>query len=182
MPPPIEAAAAFGITYREMTSDDLPFVAALYATTRARELEPSGWTDEMKAAFCDQQHRVQHAQYRATYKNAEWLIVERDGVPVGRYYLDWNDEDGLLMIDLSLMPEQRGAGVGGAIFRDTIAMARAAGQPVTLHVDRFNPAIALYGRLGFRVEEEMPFHLRMVWREEDQEVAPPSHPGEGRDP
>ena len=35
MPPPVEAAAAFGIAYREMTDDDLPFVAALYATTRA---------------------------------------------------------------------------------------------------------------------------------------------------
>ena len=78
------------------------------------------------------------------------------------------------MIDLSLMPDQRGAGVGGAIFRDTIATARAAGKPVTLHVDRFNPAIALYRRLGFRVEEEMPFHLRMVWREEDQEREPPA--------
>jgi ribosomal protein S18 acetylase RimI-like enzyme len=168
MPPPVEAASPFGITYREMTSDDMPFVVALYATTRERELEPSGWPPEMKAAFCEQQHRIQHAQYRMTYKNAEWLIVERDGLPIGRYYLDWNDDDGLLMIDLSLMPDQRGAGVGGAIFRDTIAAARAAGKPVTLHVDRFNPAIALYLRLGFRIEEEMPFHLRMVWREEAQ--------------
>jgi RimJ/RimL family protein N-acetyltransferase len=164
MPPPIEAAAAFGIAYRPMTDGDLPFIAALYATTRARELEPSGWPEEMKAAFCEQQHRIQHAQYRMTYKHAEWLIVERDGVPVGRYYLDWNDSDGLLMIDLSLMPEQRGAGVGGAIFRDTIATAHEAGKPVTLHVDRFNPAIALYERLGFSIEEELPFHLRMVCR------------------
>jgi GNAT superfamily N-acetyltransferase len=173
MPPPVEAAAAFGIAYREMTGDDMPFVAALYATTRERELGPSGWPDAMKAAFCDQQHRMQHAQYQATYKTAEWLIIERDGVPVGRYYLDRNEADGLLMIDLSLMPDQRGAGVGSAIFRDTIAMARAAGKPVTLYVDRFNPAAALYLRLGFRVVEELPLYLRMVWREEDQEEETP---------
>jgi ribosomal protein S18 acetylase RimI-like enzyme len=176
MPPPVEAAAAFGIAYREMTGDDLPFVAALYATTRARELEPSGWPDDMKAAFCDQQHRVQHAQYRATYKDAEWLIVERDGTPVGRFYIDWNEADGLLLIDLSLMPEQRGSGVGGAILRDAIAMARGAGRSVTLHVERFNPARRLYERLGFRIEEELPFHLRMVWRPQDQAGSARDHP------
>lgn len=163
MPPPLEAAAPFGISYREMADGDLPFVAALYATTRARELEATGWPDAMKAAFCDQQHRVQQAQYRATYKDAEWLIVERGAAPVGRLYLG-RDGDALLLIDVSLVPEQRGAGLGGAIVSDVLAMGRAAGRPVALHVDRFNPALRLYERLGFRVEEETPLYLRMAWR------------------
>lgn len=165
MPPPVEAAAPFGIAYREMTDGDMPFVAALYATTRARELEASGWPEEMKAAFCDQQHRVQHAQYRATYEDAEWLIVERGGAPVGRLYLG-RDADALLLIDISLVPEQRGAGLGGAIVSDVVAMGRAAGRPVTLHVERLNPALRLYQRIGFRIEEESPFYLRMAWRPE----------------
>jgi len=100
MPPPVEAAAPFGIAYREMAEGDLPFVAALYATTRARELEATGWPEQMKAAFCDQQHRVQHAQYRATYEDAEWLIVERGGAPVGRLYLG-RDADALLRSTIS---------------------------------------------------------------------------------
>lgn len=165
MPPPVEAAAPFGIAYREMTGDDLPFVAALYATTRARELDASGWPEEMKAAFCDQQHRVQHDQYRATYEDAEWLIVERGGAPVGRLYIG-RDADALLLIDISLVPEQRGAGLGGAIVSDVVAMGRAAGRKVTLHVDRLNPALRLYERLGFRIEEESPFYLLMAWRPE----------------
>jgi ribosomal protein S18 acetylase RimI-like enzyme len=167
MPPPVEAAAAFGIAYREMKDGDLPFVAALYATTRARELEATGWPDAMKAAFCDQQHRVQHAQYRATYKDAEWLIVERGGVPVGRLYIG-RDGDALLLIDISLIPEQRGAGLGGAIVSDFVAMGRAAGRPVTLHVERLNPALRLYERLGFRVEEDASLYLRMAWRPQAQ--------------
>jgi ribosomal protein S18 acetylase RimI-like enzyme len=167
MPPPVEAAAPFGIAYREMTDGDMPFVAALYATTRARELEPTGWPDAMKAAFCDQQHRVQHAQYRATYEDAEWLIVERGGVPVGRLYIG-RDADALLLIDISLVPEQRGAGLGGAIVSDVVAMGRAAGRPVRLHVERLNPALRLYQRLGFRIEEESPIYLLMAWRPEAQ--------------
>lgn len=167
MPPPVEAAAPFGIAYREMAEGDLPFVAALYATTRARELEATGWPEQMKAAFCDQQHRVQHAQYRATYEDAEWLIVERGGAPVGRLYLG-RDADALLLIDISLLPEERGAGLGGAIVRDVVAMGRAAGRPVTLHVERFNPALRLYERLGFRVEEDKTLYLAMAWRPEAQ--------------
>ena len=38
MPPPLRAAAPFGIAYRPMTDDDLPFVDALFASTRAEEV------------------------------------------------------------------------------------------------------------------------------------------------
>jgi len=47
-------------------------------------------------------------------------------------------------------------------------MGRAAGRPVTLHVERLNPALRLYQRLGFRIEEESPFYLLMAWRPEAQ--------------
>ena len=43
MPPPLSAAVAFGISYRPMIEDDLPFVADLYASTRAEEVAATGW-------------------------------------------------------------------------------------------------------------------------------------------
>jgi predicted GNAT family acetyltransferase len=45
----------------------------------------------------------------------------------------------------------RGAGIGGAILRDTLALARERGKPVTIHVEKFNPARRLYMRLGFGI-------------------------------
>ena len=44
----VAAAPRFGIAYRPMTDDDLPFVAALYASTRAEEVAPTGWPPEMQ--------------------------------------------------------------------------------------------------------------------------------------
>jgi ribosomal protein S18 acetylase RimI-like enzyme len=165
MPPPLEAAAEFGIACRPMTDADLPFVAALYASTRAEELEATGWPEAMKAAFLDQQHRAQHSHYRASYPEAEWLIVERQGEPIGRLYLA--DQGGeLLLIDISLLPESRRAGLGGALLRDLLAHARATGQLVSLHVERTNPAQRLYERLGFRMVEEVEetaIYRRMIW-------------------
>ena len=158
MPPPIAAAAAFGIRYRPETDDDLPFVAALYATTRADELAASGWPEAMQAAFLEQQHRAQHAHYRGTWPGGEWLIIERAGTAIGRLYLA--EELGKrLIIDISLLPEARGAGLGTAILSDLLA---TEAMPVELHVQRLNPARRLYERFGFRIVEEQAIYLRMI--------------------
>lgn len=141
-------AAALGIACRAMTDDDLPFVAALFASVRAAELMTDGWPDAMKAAFLDQQHRAQHQQYRARYPDGEWLVVERNGIPVGRLYID-DAPAGLHLIDISLMEAARGDGIGTAILEDLIEHAESAGRPMSLSVTPDNPARRLYLRLGF---------------------------------
>lgn len=163
MAPPIVAAAAFGLSYRAMTDEDLPFVARLYASTRAGEVAATGWPPETQAAFLDQQHRAQHAHYRGAYAAGEWLIVERGADSIGRLYL-FEAEDQLELIDISLLPEARGAGLGGAILADVIASADARGKGVRLYVEKFNPARRLYARLGFNVVEDVGAHERMVRR------------------
>src|ERR1700709_1968905 len=87
MPPPLRRAAASGITYRAMEEGDLPFLASVYASTRTEELAATGWPDEMKQAFLTQQHQAQHYHYQTYYHGAEWLVVEQDGVAIGRIYL-----------------------------------------------------------------------------------------------
>ena len=158
MPPPVAAAAAFDISYRAMTDGDLPFVAALYATTRAGEMAATGWPPEMQAAFLEQQHRAQHASYRGAWPEGEWLLIERGGEPIGRLYLARQD-DMLLLIDISLLPAARGAGLGSAILSDLLA---GETRPVQLHVERSNRARQLYARLGFEIVEEQAIYLRMI--------------------
>lgn len=171
MPPPLRAAAAFGLAYRPMTDRDLPFIAALYATTRAEEVAASGWPAETQRAFLAQQHQAQHHHYRTFHPDAEWLIVEQQGVSVGRLYLD-EDESGFLLIDISLLPASRGTGLGGAIIADLLDLARARAKPVSLHVERSNPARRLYVRLGFRLVEDKGIYLGMEWRPEGAGQAP----------
>ena len=109
MPPRLNKAAGLGVTLRPMGDDDLPFAAAVYASTRTEELEPTGWPDELKQAFLERQHEAQHHHYRSHYPGAEWLIVERGGKALGRLYLvEWTRE--LRVIDIALLPEARGQG------------------------------------------------------------------------
>jgi GNAT superfamily N-acetyltransferase len=160
MPPPLDAAAAFGIAYRPMADEDLPFIEALYASTRAEEIGLTGWPPEQQRAFLAQQHRAQHHQYRTHNPDAEWLIVERGGEPIGRLYLGrW--EGRRRIIDISLLPGARGLGIGGAILADVIAAAESEGQGVSIRVEIHNPARRLYERLGFELAEDQGAYLRM---------------------
>lgn len=165
MPPPVRAAAGFGISFRAERDEDLPFIAALYASGRAREMETFGWPPELRAVFLKQQHLAQQHHFRAGYPDAEWLIIERDGEAVGRLYIEVND---LVVhgIDIALVPEMRGSGIGGAIMRDLISYGRELGKPITVYVEKGNPAARLYRRLGFvedSDEDKGPYEL-LVWR------------------
>ena len=153
MAPPLRAAAEFGLSYRPMDDGDLPFVAELYASTRREEVAQTGWPAEMQEAFLRQQHEAQHSHYTIHFGDAEWLIVERGGEAIGRLYLR-DQPEGLHVIDISLVPESRGQGIGGAILRDVLGQARELGKTVSIHVEKLNPARRLYDRLGFRIVED----------------------------
>ncbi len=153
MPPPLKAATEFGVTYRPMDDGDLPFVAELYASTRREEVAQAGWPPELQEAFLRQQHEAQHSHYSLHHGDAEWLIIERGGAPIGRLYLR-DDPERFHIVDISLLPESRGQGLGGAILRDVLDHAKGAGKGVSIRVEKFNPARRLYDRLGFRAIED----------------------------
>ena len=162
MPPRLRAAAALGVSYRESTEADLPFLAEVYASTRTEELAQTGWTDEMKQQFLAHQFDAQHRHYRRHYPEAEWLVIERDGKGIGRLFREeWPSQ--MRLIDISLLPEARGRGIGGAILADLMGEAAGAGKPLSIHVEQNNPAMRLYLRLGFvKVDEHGIYHL-MEW-------------------
>lgn len=140
----------------------MPFSARVYASTREEELAATGWTAEMKQAFLAQQHDAQHRHYRQHYEVAEWLIVEQDGVPVGRLYrAEWPRE--IRIIDIALLPEGRGRGIGATIVSSIQAEARALGKAVSIHVEKQNRARSLYQRLGFRVVGDAGVYDLMEW-------------------
>jgi ribosomal protein S18 acetylase RimI-like enzyme len=59
------------------------------------------------------------------------------------------------IVDIALLPEHRGKGIGTRLLRDVIAQ----GKRVTIHVERMNPALRLYERLGFEVAEDKGVYL-----------------------
>jgi GNAT superfamily N-acetyltransferase len=155
-------AAAAGLTFRPITDADLPFLARVYASTRMEELAVTDWSDAQKAAFLQSQFDAQHFHYQKHFVGSDFLIVERAGTPVGRLYLArWTSEHRI--VDISLLPEHRGGGIGSALLRDLLDEAARAGKAVTIHVEKFNPAMNLYRRLGFVAAGEEGAYDLMRW-------------------
>jgi ribosomal protein S18 acetylase RimI-like enzyme len=70
------------------------------------------------------------------------------------------------MVDIALLPEYRRAGIGSAILKDLLAEGARGGKRVSIHVEIFNPALALYERLGFRKLREHGVYHFMEWSPE----------------
>jgi hypothetical protein len=60
--------------------------------------------------------------------------------------------------------------VGGRVLQGVLAEGRAAGKRVTIHVERFNPAMSLYQRLGFRLAEDRGVYQFLEWQPDREET------------
>jgi GNAT superfamily N-acetyltransferase len=151
------------IALRPTSAADESFLARLYASTREQELALTNWSDEQKTMFCRMQFNAQTTDYQRNYPDASFDIIERDGVAAGRLLVLRADEK-IHVIDIALLPEHRGTGIGTKFLRELQAEAKAAGKPLSIHVEQFNPARRLYERLGFQQIEEKGVYLLMEWK------------------
>jgi ribosomal protein S18 acetylase RimI-like enzyme len=150
------------IRLRPRSEADRPFLAALYASTRVGELAVTDWTDEQKVAFLHWQFDAQATHYDQYYGEADFLIVEKDGVPIGRLYVDRGPVE-IEIVDIALLPQFRGGGLGTRLLRDILREGEESGRAVRIYVENFNPARHLYDRLGFQhVDTNGVYHL-MKW-------------------
>ncbi len=154
------------VTRRPALPEDRDFCWRVYASTRADELAlVSDWNDEQKAAFTRQQFEAQDAYYREHYPGAEFHVLQAQGRDVGRLYVH-RRADEIRLMDVALLPEARGAGLGTLVLRELQDEARAVGKPLRIHVERFNPALRLYERLGFKALEDRGVYLFLEWSPE----------------
>lgn len=147
---------------RPRRDDDLGFLAHLYASTRIDEMALIDWSAEEKDAFLAMQFEAQTRHYDEHYADAEFLVIERDGLPIGRLYLQ-RREDEIRIVDIALLPEHRRSGIGGRLLHGVLDEAAETGKEVRIHVERNNPALALYRRLGFREIDDLGVYYLMEW-------------------
>jgi GNAT superfamily N-acetyltransferase len=118
------------------------------------------WDAAQKEGFLRMQFDAQHRFYQEQYPDASFQIILAGDSPIGRLYVDRGPE-AICIVDIALLTEHRGAGIGSAILRDLLAEADRAQKPVRIHVERFNPAFRLYQRLGFVVIDDVGVYLHM---------------------
>lgn len=150
------------IVLRPSVESDREFLVGLYASTRDAELSQVSWEPGQREAFVRMQFAAQDTEYRRHNPHGAFDVVEVDGRPVGRLIVDRRPGD-IRIVDISLVPEARGAGVGSRLIGDLLEEARATDRIVSIHVEVHNRAAELYARLGFAVAEDLGVYRRMEW-------------------
>jgi len=147
---------------RPISDKDLPFLSLLYHSTREDEMALVDWPEQQKIDFLNMQFNAQHQHYLQHFVHAEFDIIELDGEPVGRLYLD-RREDEIRIVDISLLPAFRGRGIGSRYLDDIMSEARGKKISVRIHVESFNPALRFYQRLGFQHKDTNGVYHLMEW-------------------
>lgn len=148
--------------FRPATPEDRDFLLHLYGTTREEELAAVAWPPEEKAAFLRMQFEAQDHHYRTHYPGAEFQIMLHQGRPAGRLYV-WRGEAEIRVMDIALLPELRSLGLGRAVMEELLREGARTGRAVRVHVEKFNPALRFYDRLGFRVAEDRGVYWFLEW-------------------
>jgi ribosomal protein S18 acetylase RimI-like enzyme len=84
-----------------------------------------------------------------------------DDQRVGRLIVDRGERE-LILVDISLIPEQRGRGIGTHLIRELLFEASSTTKSVRLHVLHTNPAKHLYERLGFAIVNSDELYCEMI--------------------
>ncbi|MGA9335523.1 MAG: GNAT family N-acetyltransferase [Rudaea sp.] len=154
-----------GIGFRRVMDTDHEFLRDLYANIREAELAPVPWSMEAKREFLSQQFTLQHQHYIKNYTNADLLLIQCGETPIGRIYV-YRSPGEIRLMDIALLPDRRGQGIGSALLRELTDEARLHDSQLTLHVEPDNPAQRLYRRMGFSLIEHRGVYDFLGWRAE----------------
>ena len=151
------------VTFRRADEDDESFLLGVYGSTRLEELALTNWDEAQRDAFLRMQFTAQRTHYRERYPEAEHLIIELDGESVGRLYVAEIEAE-IRIVDVTVLPEHRSAGIGTPIIRKLMEEAAAIGKPLRIYVESFNPSQRLFERLGFVKVDESGYSYLLAWQ------------------
>lgn len=139
------------VSLRQSEESDVPFLLRL----RERTVEPH----EVKAGI-DTSDVRRLDRVLAHFESGQ--VIELGGVAVGLVKVIRAPEQWKLL-QLQVLPEYQGRGIGSSVVLGVLREARAANQAVVLTVLKNNPAKRLYERVGFKVVGEREHVYEMRW-------------------
>ncbi|MDB5035584.1 MAG: family N-acetyltransferase [Chlorobi bacterium] len=160
------------ITLRPETPDHNDFVNELYAITLRTTMpfDDLNLSPEEFIAIAASQVKAQKSHYAIHYPEAEYSILHRGDVAVGRLIVAPMDQ-AILLADIMILPEHKGWGTCTAVMRHYVNDGLASGRTIKLSVEKWNGAMDLYVREGFVVVGEASTHYFMEYRGPDAKAS-----------
>ena len=151
--PPLEDHAS--VTLRPVRPEDDAFLRKVYGSTRADALSRTPLGPAQQQAFINMQFDAQRDDYLRRFPAAQYLVVFRGDQRIGRLYVAKEAQE-FRILDVTILPECRNAGIGTGLINDLIDEAARARKPIRIFLDNGSPSVRLFERLGFTKVEEQP--------------------------
>jgi ribosomal protein S18 acetylase RimI-like enzyme len=101
--------------------------------------------------------------YASQFPRGEFSVILLGEQRIGRMVVDRGEAE-LRLVDIALLPEFRGRGIGGFYLKTLASEAALSQKPLRLHVFKGSRPWRLYERLGFvKIEEDGPYE-HLEWR------------------
>jgi ribosomal protein S18 acetylase RimI-like enzyme len=159
-----------GCFLRPAQFEDELFLFTLFAESQ-QQLAFLQSDERLWQSLVEMQHRGRELSYAASFPEASDSILCLDEgsdarTPVGRVLVN-RGQQSWRIVDIAVLNQHRGKGLGTRVLRECQAQCRQAGATLELEVAPQNPAMRLYKRLGFRITGEDVLAIRMAWNAED---------------
>ncbi len=151
---------------RSAIPEDQTFLFELYGSTRREEMAAWGWDSAQEQMFLKMQFTAQRRHYNIAFPDADHKIILSQNRPIGLIVVFRMVRE-IRLVEIALLPEHRGSGIGASLVRGLLQEAKQAGKPVTLHVGKLNRAARLYQRLGFSIIGDTGTDYKMEWRPDE---------------
>ncbi len=146
------------IAIRIATLDDLPTIRSLAYT-----IWPVVYKDIISAAqieyMLDKAYAVESLVEQVSKRNHRFILIEENGITLGFASFSEKSEEQkniFRLHKLYLALNQHGKGLGKMLVEHTAAEAIAAGaEYLELNVNRNNPTVSFYRKLGFVIDKEI---------------------------
>jgi ribosomal protein S18 acetylase RimI-like enzyme len=150
-------SAAGSLRCRPQLPGDETFLWEVYAGTRQEELDLTDWGPEQRKVFLDSQFKAMRVSYASQFPRGEFSVIMLGAQRIGLMVVD-RAQNELRLVDIALLPEFRGRGIGTFFLRELVSESALAQKPLRLHVLTGSRPRRLYARLGFvKIEEDGPY-------------------------
>jgi len=151
--------------------DDMLLLQHIYATSRDYEMGYYGFSEPYLTYFLTDQFLIQHHQYMNAPKAKFYIVETLSREPLGRFYVRNMIYSEIRVMDIAILPANRGRGIGKALFQKTMDQAKTTGKRVSIHVEKQNPAHGFYEKLGFGFVHVDGIYDLMVWPSAEADIA-----------
>lgn len=153
------------ILLKRRTENDSEFFMKLFAEIKSSELQLNTWPEPIRTQMINMQFNAYESYMNVEFPDNKDYLILYQSAKAGRLQLN-TDEMGIRIINISLSPPYRNKGIGAKIINDLTLEANQKNKPIFLDVDKINPALNLYSRLGFKIVLENEIKFTMAYTPE----------------